>query len=80
LARQNAAALGDRDDPYGGMGSNGAQKTPEADPDTPLLDVGGSYQFTPRRVANLRADQFISDHSDVTGTQVAHAVLSAMVS
>jgi pimeloyl-ACP methyl ester carboxylesterase len=80
LARQNAAALGDRDDPYGGIGSNGAQKTPEADPDTLLLDVGGSYQFTPRRVANLRADAFISDHSDVTGTQVAHAVLSAMMS
>lgn len=80
LARQNAAALGDSDDPYGGIGSNGAQKTLEADPDGLLLDVGGSYQFAPRRVANLRADAFISDHGDVTGTQVAHAVLSAMMS
>lgn len=80
LARQNAAALGDKDDPYGGMGSNGAQKTVEADPDTPLLDVGGQYQFAPGRVANLRADAFIKDHGDVAGTQVAHAVLSGMMS
>lgn len=79
LARQNAAALGDRNDPYGGMGSNGAQRTPEADPDAVLLDVGGQYRFTPGRVANLRADAFISDHGDVANRQVAHAVLSGML-
>jgi hypothetical protein len=80
LARQNAAAIGDEDDPYGGMGSNGAQKTPEADPDVPLLEVGGDYRFAPKRVANLRGDAFISGHGDVTNRQVAHAVLNAMVS
>ena len=31
IAGQNAAALGDQNDPYGGMGRNGAQKTSEAD-------------------------------------------------
>src|SRR5699024_1302541 len=29
IARDNAAALGDKNDPYGGMGRNGAQHTPE---------------------------------------------------
>ncbi len=30
LARQIASALGDANDPYGGLGRNGAQKTPDA--------------------------------------------------
>jgi hypothetical protein len=60
------------------MGSNGAQRTPEALPDMDLLDVDGTYQFTARKVANLHADQFVSGHSDVSNTQVAHAVYSAI--
>ncbi len=62
------------------MGSNGAQRTPEAIPDGTLLDVGGRYQYAPKRVANLKADDFIRDHGDVTGQQVAYAILTAMVS
>ena len=31
IARQAAAALGDEGDPYGGIGRNGAQRTPEAE-------------------------------------------------
>jgi pimeloyl-ACP methyl ester carboxylesterase len=80
LARQTAAALGDKDDPYGGMGSNGAQKTPEAGQDGTLLDVGGQYHLAAQRVANMRADAFISSHSDVSNQQVAYAILTAMVS
>jgi pimeloyl-ACP methyl ester carboxylesterase len=77
LARQAGAAIGDRDDPYGGLGSNGALKTPTAD-DATLLDVGAQYGFAPGRVANLRADRFVSGHGDVTGRQVAYAVLRGM--
>ena len=80
LARQTAAGLGDENDPYGGMGSNGAQKTPEALPDMDLLDVDGTYHFTARKVANLHADQFVSGHSDVSNPQVAHAVYTAITS
>ena len=80
ISRQQASALGDQNDPYGGMGRNGAQHTPEVDADavSELLAVGRVYAFAPGRVYNLRADQFISSHSDVTGPQVAYAVLNAV--
>ncbi len=77
LARQTASGIGDRNDPYGGLGSNGARRTPEA-VDGRLLDVGGAYRFAPGRVANLQADDFIDGHGDVTNEQVAHAVLQAV--
>jgi subtilisin family serine protease len=79
LAFQDAAALGDRNDPYGGMGRNGAQHTDEVDPTESLLaDVGYTYQFKPGRIYNLLADEFISDHSEVTGVQVANMLLDAI--
>jgi hypothetical protein len=77
IAGQVAAAVGDANDIYGGIGRNGAQKTPEALPGD-LLDVGGTYRWQPQRPHNLLADRFIADHSDVTGRQVAYAVLSAL--
>ena len=79
LARQTAAGVGDAGDPYGGMGSNGAQKTPEAGVDQELLDVGAGYHFAPGTVANLQADRFIDNHGDVSNEQVAHAVYSAIL-
>ena len=80
LAHQTASGLGDQNDPYGGMGSNGAQKTPEALPDTDLLDTTGTYHFTAKKVSNLHADKYVSGHSDVTNPQVAHAVYTAITS
>jgi pimeloyl-ACP methyl ester carboxylesterase len=78
IARQEAAALGDENDPYGGMGRNGAQATPEAKAKAGnLLHAGGAYNFAPGGVFNLKADDFISDHSDVGGQQVAYAILCA---
>ncbi len=77
LAGQVAAGLGDENDKYGGLGRNGAQKTPEAVKAT-LLDVGGAYALTPGKIHNLRADAFIADHGDVTSKQVAYAVLTAI--
>jgi hypothetical protein len=77
LAGQNASALGDENDPYGGLGSNGAQDTPER--------VVGEmhraplpYQFQPRKVHNLKADPFVSGHGDVANPAVVNAVLWAI--
>lgn len=77
IAQQVAAALGDENDPYGGMGRNGAQHTAEAAGHTATLGpVGEEYNFAPGAVYNLRADQFISGHSDVRNGPVAYMVLS----
>jgi hypothetical protein len=77
ISREKAAALGDQNDPYGGMGRNGAQHTPEVNgASRELLDVGAAYQFAPGRVYNLLADEFIKDHGDVAGLQVAYAILN----
>jgi esterase/lipase superfamily enzyme len=75
LSRDQAAAMGDRDDPYGGMGRNGAQHMGSEAQDGDLLAVGYSYDFAPGRVFNLKADEFIKDHGDVAGEQVAYALL-----
>ncbi len=77
IARDVASALGDQNDPYGGMGRNGAQHTPESVAEE-LRDVGERYTFAPGRVYNLRADRFIKDHGDVRGPQVAYACARAM--
>lgn len=79
IAGQNAAAVGDANDTYGGIGRNGAQKTTEALPGQ-LLDVRGSYTWKDGSVHNLLADSFIKDHSDIKGEQVAYAILSAIAS
>lgn len=78
LARQIGAAIGDANDPYGGIGRNGALKTPASLPAGTLRAVGGAYAFAPGRVSSLNADAFISGHSDVTGRQVAYAILTAV--
>ncbi len=78
LAQQIGVSLGDENDPYGGIGRNGALKTPGAVSAT-LLDVGGSYTFSGHEVWSLNGDAYITGHSDITGRQVGYAVLSAVV-
>jgi pimeloyl-ACP methyl ester carboxylesterase len=76
IANQVAAALGDENDPYGGLGRNGAQHTTEAAGHNAVL--GGTrtvYSFAPGTVTNLRADAIIKDHGDIRGEAVAYAVL-----
>jgi len=77
LARQTASGIGDADSPYGGLGSNGALRTPETI-EGELLAAGRAYGLLPGHVHNLLADDYIKDHSDVTGIEVANAVLSAI--
>ncbi len=75
IADQATSGLGDADSPFGGLGSNGAQHTPEADGGQALQDVGASYHFAGGGIHNLLADRFVSGHSDVSNPQVANAVL-----
>ena len=86
LAGHVASALGDENDIYGGLGSNGAQNadtTPERVTGT-LLDVGGSYPFaagsTSSKPYNLLADRFIHEHSDIVHPEIAYAQATAMAS
>jgi hypothetical protein len=76
IAGQNAAALGDQNDPYGGMGRNGAQNTAEADNVATMGLPGTTYSFTPGRVHNIHAD-VITNHGDIKRMEVAYAVLCA---
>jgi hypothetical protein len=72
------AALGDADDPYGGMGRNGAQHTPEADGGAlELRTVGQPLALVAGRVHNVNADACIGDHSDITRDPTAYLVLAA---
>jgi hypothetical protein len=79
-----SAALGDANDMFGGLGSNGTQSKDtarEAVPGT-LLAVDGVYPFAsgvkPSTPYNLKADEFIKDHGDVQKPEVAFALTVAM--
>ena len=76
IAGQNAAALGDQNDPYGGMGRNGAQNTKETDNRFTLGLPGTPYSFEKGKIHNISSD-LIQDHGDVRRIEVAYAVLSA---
>lgn len=78
LVRQVAAALGDEHDTYGGLGSNGAQATPERVPGD-MHAPGQPYQFSSNHVYNLKADPYVSGHSDIANDAVAYAILSAVL-
>jgi hypothetical protein len=73
LGGQNAAAFGDENDPYGGIGRNGAVKTPEAVKGL-LQAANAGYQFVGGSIYNLNADAVITDHSDICKPQVAWAM------
>jgi pimeloyl-ACP methyl ester carboxylesterase len=79
LAGQKAAALGDENDVFGGIGRNGAQKLePGETVKAALLDVDGDYALSAGKLFNLEASAFIKDHGDVRGRQVAYAILGAI--
>jgi hypothetical protein len=42
-----------------------------------MHNVGARYTFEQGKVYNLNADQFIADHGNVTGSEVAYALLAA---
>jgi hypothetical protein len=74
-----AAAFGDKNDVFGGLGRNGAQQMPDGETiEGTLAAAGADYAFQPGRFFNLEASQFIKGHSDVTGKEVANAVRRAI--
>jgi hypothetical protein len=78
LAGDEAAALGDANDPYGGMGRNGAQRTPEAQGrNVTLTRVGDALRLERGKVHNLECSGCIFGHSDIAKPPVAYATLSA---
>jgi hypothetical protein len=77
ISGQNASGIGDKNDPFGGIGRNGAQKTPEASDGT-LLQIGGSYQFESGKLHNLNSDEIIKGHSDICHNEVAYAILKSV--
>ena len=78
LAQDDASGLGDENDRFGGMGHNGAQKTPEAIKRLTLQPVGDNYAFEAGKVHNLRSDNVIKGHTDIVHPEVSYAILSAI--
>ncbi len=79
LAGDTVQEIGDANDPFGGIGRNGAQKTAEA-MIAGLHTAGGAYQpFTAGKVMCLDgSDGLINDHGDVTNENVTYAFASAV--
>ncbi|MFC5410851.1 hypothetical protein ACFPMF_16135 [Larkinella bovis] len=77
IAGQIGAFLGDPNDLFGGLGANGAQKTPASSTQF-NLDFGSVYSFQINTLYNLNADNCIMDHSDICHPQVANAIVSSI--
>jgi len=79
FSNDQATDFGDESDVFGGLGRNGAVKMKPGEFVTgTLLAETAAYQFAAKKVHNLRADAFISGHSDIEGPQVANAILYAI--
>lgn len=77
IAKQVAAAIGGPQDIYGGMGRNGALKTPESI-NGQKLDKNNRYEFIKGKVYNLDGNACITHHSDICQQEVARALLAAI--
>ena len=79
IVGDRAAALGDENDVFGGLGRNGALHMESGETVAgKLLPTGGQYAFQPGKFFNLEASAFIPDHGGVTGKEVAYAVRRAV--
>ena len=88
VGHDNASALGDKDDQFGAIGSNGAQQMQPGEVVSgtdKLLPVGGAYAFEAGRFHNLDATPFIIDpqggnaHGFVFVPEVAWLISRAML-
>lgn len=89
ISGSNAESLGDADDEFGGIGSNGAQRMKDGEiaaATAELLAVNGSYAWQPGKFHNLESSKFIvnPDGGDAHGfihvPQVAWAISRVIVS
>ena len=79
LAGDNVQEVGDANDPYGGIGRNGAQRTAEAVVG-PLRQAGSAaYRFQIGKIVNLDGSGgLIKNHGDVTNANVTFAFACAV--
>lgn len=78
LAGDNVKAIGDRNDPFGGIGRNGPVNLVEAVEDR-LHAPGAIYSFRPGVVLSLDGSGgLIREHGDVTNAHVTYAFASAV--
>ena len=78
LAGDNVKAIGDRNDPFGGIGRNGAVNLTEHSEDR-LHPAGRAYAFTPGVLFCLDGSGGpIADHGDVKNENVTYAAASAV--
>lgn len=73
LARQNASALGDKSDTYGGLGRNGAHNAPTV----PLADLDQIRAQITLPMLNLQSSTIIASHGDVHHSAIANAIRAA---
>lgn len=80
LAGDNTEAVGDKDDPFGGIGRNGAQKTDDLALFETLRVPGSAvYQFQAGKIHCLDGSGgLIKDHSDVKNPNVTFAFACAV--
>ena len=80
LNGSNAAGIGDRNDPFGGMGAHGAQHVDTDVVDLTLQPVGGAYDLAVagKRVFNLNGDNIITSHGDVARAETAYVLAKVM--
>ena len=78
LAHDRLQKIGDATDPYGGIGHNGAQLTPES-AIQPLQRAGQPYSLASGIVTCLDGSGgLIGSHGDVTNSHVTYAIASAI--
>jgi hypothetical protein len=88
ISGDSASAFGDADDPFGGIGSNGAQQMEPGEISAlaaTLESVNFAYKWESGRIHNLKDDRFIVDpqggdaHGFVFVPEVAWAISRAIV-
>jgi esterase/lipase superfamily enzyme len=77
-----SSAFGDAHDKFGSLGRDGTPTTTPEGVAGALLPVGAAYPFdagvTSTTIFNLKADDFIKDHSDIRRPEIAYAFTVAM--
>jgi predicted alpha/beta hydrolase family esterase len=79
ISGDRTAAFGDEHDEFGGLGRNGAQQMENGETVAgKLLTAGSAYAFQAGKFFNLEGSEFIQNHGDVTGKEVAYAIRRAV--
>jgi len=89
ISHDQSSAFGGADDPFGGLGSNGAQRMESGEifeTTKTLQPVGGDYEWQPGHFHNLDSTKFIIDpkggdaHGFIFVPEVAWAISRAIIS